>query len=494
MQYEEFINNEMIHFSTYDCARSIPSMVDGLKISLRKILYCAFKRRLTSEIKVAQFSGYVSEHSAYHHGEASLNGAIVNMAQTFVGSNNINLLKPNGQFGTRLQGGDDSASERYIFTQLAELARTLFPEQDDAVLTHLDDDGTMVEPEYYVPIIPFALVNGISGIGTGFSCSIPAYNPKDLVAYLRTKLLGETPEDAFVPYYEGFNGKIDAVGEHKYLIRGVYQKLSDDKIRITELPVGTWTMPYITFLEGLMDGTTNEKTGKKTAATIKDFVSICTELTVDITVQFPKDELAKLEETVDSAGINGVEKLLKLTTTVSTTNMHMFNADRKLHKYATVGEIIDEFYAIRLATYSKRKSYLVDAMRAKLLKLSNRAKYILEVLDGVVDLRKKTTATVNELLTQRGYVKIDGDYTYLTKMPMDSVAQENVDQMMKEKAETEHDLSALLSTTEEQMWRIELEVFDKAYDKYTTSRGAATLAEQSGEKTQKKTKVVRKPK
>ena len=116
VQYEQFINREMIHFSTYDCARSIPNMVDGLKISLRKILYSAFKRKLTSEIKVAQFSGYVSEHSAYHHGEASLNGAIINMAQNYVGSNNINLLLPNGQFGTRLHGGDDSASERYIFT------------------------------------------------------------------------------------------------------------------------------------------------------------------------------------------------------------------------------------------------------------------------------------------------------------------------------------------------------------------------------------------
>ena len=164
----------MIHFSTYDCARSIPNMVDGLKISLRKILYSAFKRKLDKEIKVAQFSGYVSEHSAYHHGEASLNGAIVNMAQNYVGSNNINLLQPNGQFGTRLQGGDDSASERYIFTQLNPITRYLFPEMDDQVLNYLNDDGTMVEPEFYVPIIPFALVNGISGIGTGFSCNIPA--------------------------------------------------------------------------------------------------------------------------------------------------------------------------------------------------------------------------------------------------------------------------------------------------------------------------------
>jgi hypothetical protein len=148
--------------------------MDGLKISLRKILYSGFKKNLTTEIKVAQFSGYVSEHSGYHHGEASLNAAIVGMAQNFVGSNNINLLEPNGQFGTRLQGGDDSASERYIFTQLNPITRHIFPEADDAVLKYINDDGTIVEPEFYSPIIPFALINGISGIGTGFSCNIAA--------------------------------------------------------------------------------------------------------------------------------------------------------------------------------------------------------------------------------------------------------------------------------------------------------------------------------
>ena len=134
VKYEEFIDREMIHFSKYDNDRSIPNMMDGLKMSLRKILYSAFKRNLTKEIKVAQFSGYVSEHSGYHHGEASLNGAIVGMAQNFVGSNNINLLRPNGQFGTRLAGGKDSASERYIFTQLETITRKIFIPADDKIL------------------------------------------------------------------------------------------------------------------------------------------------------------------------------------------------------------------------------------------------------------------------------------------------------------------------------------------------------------------------
>ena len=487
--YQEFINNEMIHFSTYDCARSIPNMVDGLKISLRKILYSAFKRKLTNEIKVAQFSGYVSEHSSYHHGEASLNGAIVNMAQNFVGSNNINLLEPNGQFGTRLQGGDDSASERYIFTMLNSLTRYLFPEADDAVLKYVNDDGTIVEPEFYAPIIPFALINGISGIGTGFSCNIAPYNPKQIIGYLRNKLLGK-PNDCneFVPYYEGFKGSIRKLADQKYLIKGLYEKVGDDKIRITELPVGTWTMPYTTFLETLMDGNTLDKAGKKIPPSIKDFTSVCTEVTVDFTVVFPKGKIQELEESVDANGCNGVEKLLKLFTTISTTNMHMFNSEFKLHKYTTIEEIIDDFYGVRLGIYQKRKAYLVEDMEKKLVKLSNRARYIQETLAGTIDLRRKTSTQVTELLTGMKFAFYDGDYKYLIKMPMDSVTQENVANIMKEKETTEMELAALKATPLEKLWTNELDVLDAEYDKYKKHREQIQAGSGVSEKPKKSVK------
>jgi DNA topoisomerase-2 len=476
--YEEFIDNELIHFSTYDCARSIPSMVDGLKISLRKILFCAFKRRLTSEVKVGQFSGYVSEHSAYHHGEASLNGAIVNMAQNFVGSNNINLLEPRGQFGSRLQGGNDSASERYIFTQLSKLTRMLFPEKDDCILNYLNDDGTVVEPEHYIPIIPFILCNGISGIGTGFSSSIPAFNPLDMIGYLKDKLsismssyssssqAEEIGKREFIPYYRGFKGTIQKIEEKKYLIKGIYAKIGENKIRITELPVGTWTMPYITFLEELMDGTV-DKAGNRTPPVIKDFVSICTESIVDITVIFPAgklDDLIAADTNIE--GVNQLEKMLKLYTTVSSTNMHLFNHERKLKKYDNVTDIIDDYYGIRLDAYEKRRQYLLKDIDALLVKLSNRARYIVDVLEGNIDLRKKTSKQVDELLEKMKYDRLNQDYNYLTKMPMDSVTTENVEQIMKEKNNAEKDREILLSMTSEKMWLKELEAFEIAYKNY----------------------------
>ena len=205
LDYANFINKELIAFSAYDNLRSIPSVVDGLKPSQRKVLYASFKRKLTSEIKVVQLAGYVSEQAGYHHGEQSLHGTIVNMAQQFVGANNVPLLVPSGQFGTRLQGGKDAASARYIFTRLSRYARLLFPEDDDHLLKYLDDDGFPIEPEYYVPVIPLLLVNGAEGVGTGWSSKVPSYNPLALIDNIR-RLLDQKDMVELTPFYRGFRG------------------------------------------------------------------------------------------------------------------------------------------------------------------------------------------------------------------------------------------------------------------------------------------------
>jgi DNA topoisomerase-2 len=489
--YVDFFDKEMSHFSTYDNARSLPSGIDGYKISTRKVFFACKKRRLTSEIKVAQLSGYVSEHSAYHHGEASLNGAIVGMAQTFVGSNNMNILMPNGQFGTRLAGGDDSASERYIFTQLNPMTAFLFPENDDAILNYLNDDGTMVEPEFYLPIVPMVLLNGVSGIGTGFSCSIPAFNLTEIIRYIKSNLLAvELAEPiSFVPYYEGFKGQITQIDDKKFLVKGKYEKTGEDKICITELPVGTWTLPYTTLLEGLIDGTV-DKTGKKIPAVLKDMTSNSTEVNVNISIVFPKGRLAELEEQIDANGINGVEKLLKLTTTVSTTNIHLFDVNRRLKKYESIEEIIDAFYEVRMDGYRKRKAWLEQDLEQRLQKLSNRARYIQGNLDDTIDLRRKSQQQVEELLIVQHFDKIDGDYKYLIKMPMDSVTNENAAKILKERMDAEEELAVLRATTLTQMWVKELDVLSVEYDKYKGYR--ANLQNPSDKDKTKTKKIIKK--
>jgi len=487
--YQKFINDEMIHFSKYDCDRSIPNTMDGLKISLRKILYSAFKKNLKTEIKVAQFSGYVSEHSGYHHGEASLNAAIVGLAQNFVGSNNINLFEPNGQFGTRLQGGKDSASERYIFTQLNKITRAIFPTMDDHVLEYLDDDGLLVEPIFYAPILPMVLVNGSKGIGTGFSTDIMCYDPLQIIGYLKNKLMGIEDDDMeFIPYYEGFQGKITKLPDDRFLIKGVYEKLGVDKIKVSELPVGYWTEDFKELLEELIEPSPG-KDGKKIAAIVKDYDDMSKDTNIDFTITFTKGKLAELEASKGDHGCNGVEKLLKLYTTNTTTNMHLFDANDTLQKYEKVTQIIDAYFQTRLQLYGSRKEFMIEALEKELVMLSNKARYIQENLDGTIDLRKKKREQVNDMLQSKGYDKIDGDmdYKYLVRMPMDSVTEENVERLLKNKGDKESELETIKSTTIHQMWKSELENLKDIYIEYKEDRARLM----SGEETKKK-KVVKK--
>ena len=491
--YDEFINKELIHFSKYDCDRSIPNLMDGLKISLRKILFAAFKKNLTTEIKVAQFSGYVSEHSGYHHGEASLNGAIVNMAQNFVGSNNINLFTPNGQFGTRLQGGKDSASERYIFTQLSKITRTLFPDMDDKILKYLNDDGFPVEPLFYAPIIPMVLVNGSKGIGTGFSTEILCYNPLEIIGYLKNKLSDSSNTHFdFMPYYEGFTGSISKISEGKFLVKGKYETLGADKIRITELPVGTWTDDFKEYLETLADIV--DKAGKKVTPIIKDYDDMSKDTTVDFVITLQKGKLAELEAIKLDNGCNGLEKQFKLFTTGSTSNMHLFDANDKLKKYAKVSDIIDDYFDTRLHLYQTRKDYMIDSLQRELVLLSNKSKYIKENLDGTIDLRRKKRDEVNQLLLQKKYDVIDEDtdFKYLVKLPMDSVTEENVAKLLKEHGDKAAELEVVKSRTIQQMWSGELDTLSSEYAKYREERerSISGTGKKTGTKVVKKAKLV----
>ena len=493
--YEEFINKELIHFSKYDCERSIPNLIDGLKISLRKILFCAFKKHLTSEIKVAQFSGYVSENSLYHHGEESLNKAIVGMAQNFIGSNNINLLFPSGQFGSRIKGGQDASSARYIFTRLERIARCIFPDQDDKILKYLNDDGTPVEPQFYVPIIPMVLVNGSKGIGTGFSTEIICYNPKDIIAYLKNKLQNNTDDKInFFPYYEGFTGEIERIGDTKFVFKGKYEKIDTDKIKVTELPVGYWTEDFKELLNELQND--KDKDGKKVTSIIKDVFENYTDTTIEFVITFSKGKLQELETGKGEYGSNGVEKLLKLYSTSSTTNMNLFNSEDKLKKYESVEEIIDDYYEIRFEYYEDRKEYIINALEKEIIILSNKVKYIKEILDETIDLRKKKKQEIIDMLITKQYYMIEDDkeFKYLVKMPMDSVSEENVEKMLNEHKEKANELERIKSTTIEEMWLSELEVLENEYKEYQKERKQSQTGEVkvSNKKLNANTKVVKK--
>eukprot|EP00981_Chlorochromonas_danica_P016093 scaffold15638_cov268-Ochromonas_danica.AAC.1 len=340
--YNDFVNHELILFSHADNERSIAHFMDGMKPSQRKVLFACFKRNLKQEIKVAQLAGYISEHSAYHHGEASLTQTIIGMAQNFIGSNNVNLLSPSGQFGTRLMGGKDAASPRYVFTKLETITRYLFHPDDDALLEYLDEDGQSIEPTYYVPIIPMVLVNGSEGIGTGWSSSIPTYNPREIIANLRLMIEGEAPQD-MVPWFRGFTGSVQSKagkGGGSFIVSGIMEQPDDQTVVISELPVGRWTTDYKQFLEGVLIGGAGagnkekdkekEDGGAVAAPTggpfVKDFKENHTDTTVLFTVTCPAEKLAGQDDAA-------LVKKFKLETSISTSNMHLFDLNSQIRKF-----------------------------------------------------------------------------------------------------------------------------------------------------------------
>jgi DNA topoisomerase-2 len=397
------------------------------------------------------------------------------MAQNFVGSNNINLLSPNGQFGTRLQGGSDSASERYIHTCLCKITRLIFPEADDAVLKYLDDDGTPVEPIYYAPIIPMVLVNGSKGIGTGFSTDIMCYNPADIISYIRGSL-NNTDKPILKPYYEGFNGTISQISDAKWLIKGCYEVVNNNEVRVTELPVGSWTDDYKKYIEDLIDGGDAKKKTKREIY-VKDYTDMSTDVSVDITIVFAAGKIAELRDKSLDNGCNALEKLLKLYTTRTTTNMHMFDENEKLRKYETVSEIADHYIGVRLNKYVERKKYQLENLEKQAKLISNKARFISEILKDTIDMRRKTKETVVAQLTKHEYdtMEDDADYKYLVKMPMDSVTEENYDRLIKEQGAKLCELKTLTGKTESTIWGEELDKLEEGYNLFKKSKEKAVV-------------------
>ena len=340
VSYTDFVNKELILFSMADNIRSIPSIVDGLKPGQRKVLFTCFKRNLKKDIKVVELAGSVSGLTAYQHGDASLTGTIIGLAQTFVGSNNVNCLEPSGNFGSRLQGGSDSASPRYIYTRLSPFARKLFNPLDEPLLTYNTDDDHTIEPEAYVPVVPLVLINGADGIGTGWSSSIPNYNPEDIVENLKLMMDGE-PMKPMTPWFRDFKGTVTSMGNDRYKFSGIIKQTGDNEVEITELPIRMWTQDFKDKIVEIIKA-------EKVPSFIKDYDDYNTHKDVHFVIKMEEKHMKQaLEE--------GLEEKFKLTRSVATSNLVAFDAEGRITKYASVEDIMKEFYNIRIKFYEKRK-------------------------------------------------------------------------------------------------------------------------------------------
>ena len=514
-QYTQFVNNELIHFSNADNIRSLPHLIDGLKPSQRKILYSCFKRNLKDEIRVAQLAGYVSEHAAYHHGEASLMSTIIGMAQTFVGSNNINVLRPVGQFGSRLLGGADAASPRYIHTYLEEITWKIFRKEDACLLKHIDDDGDLVEPEYYLPVVPLIAINGSVGIGTGYSTNIPPHNPTDIITLLRHRLNGniETLENRPLdPWWWGFKGKTSRFDENTWITKGIYE-FDDAKktVTITELPVGTWTKNYKGFLDELCENDDKKsKEAKKDAKKcetgsnrstasndgeplgLKGFDDLYNDIDVKFILYFTEYGYDTIKEDTEK-----FEKKFKLTSSWKTTNMTCFDVDFNIVKYKTIGDILETFLETRLPKYEERRLNILGTLQRAIEELDAKRRFIQAILDDRLVLQKKSDSEIVQGLKECNIPALSNmekpddydSYEYCVKMRIDRVKQSAVIELDKQIAEKQGEIDRLEMETANSLWLSDLEDFEVCWNNMSALRLSDSV---SVAKTDTKGKVVKK--
>lgn len=464
MTISDFINGQLIKFSHADCARSIPNCIDGLKESQRKIIYAVKKRNLkytAKSLKVAQLGGYTAEHSNYHHGENNLFETIIGMAHEYPGTNNIPLLYRDGQFGSRLENGDDAAAARYIYTKMDALTELIYREEDEPLLKQVNDDGDLVQPIHYVPILPMILINGCVGIGTGWSCNIPCFNPLDMIKAIKVwlendgEVLIEHPENPdetismfsdFVPWYRGFKGDIEKSTDTRFITYGIIEEGNRDEIHIKELPIGMWTSKFADFCDDL-------KSDKKLKS-VSNYSS-------------PKDVHFILKEADDfHCDLNN----MKLHSYLYTSNMVTFNENEQLRKYETVDQILDNFCKVRYEYYVKRKKHQINHLETELRYLGNKERFVSEVISGELNIMNVEEGELVKELKNRGYdedpKKKEEGYDYLLRMPVRSLTSNKVKHLKNDIASIQTKLDALRVTTEQVMWLNELDEFEKAYVKW----------------------------
>lgn len=537
--FSDFIHREFIAFSMEDNVRSIPNIMDGYKPSQRKVYYGSILENIyKKEIRVAQLSASISKNTVYHHGEASLNSTIIGMAQNFVGSNNINLLMPNGGFGSRLQGGKDAGSERYLNTQLDELGKKIFIEEDFDILQHQMEEGLKIEPVFYVPILPMILVNGSIGIGTGYSTTIQPCNPRDIWNNLKRILDGQKPF-AMKPWFRHFTGIIEKINPNEFVSRAKYEIINDDTIHITDLPIGIWTENYRAFLNNLLDGgngkpikkgkdepTTTAKATRATKAAnsrkarnaknakksrtakvaksntigscIKTYIDNCTDIRIDIQIIFHPGKLNSLIKS------GKLEKGLKLVTSLSNKNMHLFNEHGKIKKYDSYGAILKNYSIVRLELYQTRKDFLLGKWRHEMDILQWKMKFLEFVIQGKIIIfenkkpRKKTEvmATIEKL----GFPKFitTGDkpsYEYITNTGLFHLTEEDLENLRKQLENKQEQIETLESKSPSQLWTEELDEFMNAYDIWEAECDAAydsQMSKKAGSTTSRRRRATKK--
>lgn len=425
---KEFFAEDVRSFSIYDCQRSLPSGIDGFKPSMRKIIYGMLKKFPTQEVKVSIAAAGIQEVSCYHHG--SLEGTMVNMAQSFPGSNNVPFLEDIGQFGSRISPA--ASATRYIFTKLSDSFRKLYLKEDDSILVHQEDDGTVIEPEYYLPIIPTVLLNGSDGMGTGFACRILAYNPIDLINACEEVIKKGKLKNDLTPWYRGFSGTVEKVGSQT-IFTGTLVVDNTTTARVTELPIGMFTQKYREVLNDLED-----------KGLIKSYVDNSSEEKTEFVVTCPRETLRKTHD--------DLVKMFKLVAR-DTENFTVWNERGKLRKFEAAKDLVEWFVDFRLTKYEERRLSLIARSEEVLRRLRERAVFIKFYLKHSKWFSESKKVDIVAKMQEIGFKEIDD----LLSIKVYNLTAEQIEELNNKIADEEGTLESLKATTKEKMYLSDLE-------------------------------------
>lgn len=427
-----FFNTEYVNTASYDNLRKIASVVDGQKNAGRKILHTILEKNVKEEIKVSQLGSKVAEFTEYLHG--SLDNVIVNLAQNFVGTNNVPLMVREGNFGTRFT--QEASASRYVYTHGSPEFFKIFNKQDGAILQDQYFEGAKIEPRFFVPELPILLINGSEGVSFGFAQKILPRSPKVLVKLINDRLSGKKWKDKnIVPYYEGFCGTIEQGDTHnQWLIKGVVQRTSITRVTITELPIGYDLRGYLEVLDDLEE---------------KKLIQSYTDQSENDKFKF---EVVFQSKTLKDMDDEQLLKFLKLVKKVS-ENYTVVDELNKIRVFNNVIEILDHYINVKLDYLNKRKAYMLGKLQSDIDVDQSKYNFIEAIVKGtlVVNNRKKVDVEA-DLAKMKNIIVFDGGYDYLLNMNIMSLTVERMKKLADGLKDKKTELATLQKTTVNEIW------------------------------------------
>lgn len=430
MRITDFFNTDFVDYSSYDNLRKIASAIDGQKNAARKILFTVLNKNIKDKIKVSQLGSKVAEFSEYLHG--NLDGVIVNLAQDFVGTNNIPMLQKKGNFGTRFT--PEASASRYIYTYGSQEFFELFKKEDNPILKHQKFEGNDIEPMFYVPSLPVLLINGAEGVSSGFAQKILPRNPKDVIKYIKA-FLDNRKTNILIPFYNGFNGTIEeGINKGQWKIKGVLEKIGINKVKITEIPIGYNLKTYIKVLDTLED--------KKIIQTYHD-KSEDDNFLFEVTI--PSKTLKEISD-------DELYEKLKLIKTV-TENYTVMDENNNIRVFNSAEDVLNYYIEVKLKYLQFRKDYLIKKLTSDCKLELSKYLFIKNIVDDQLKINQRKKADViADIEKIPNIIKKDDSYDYLINLPIMSLTKERMEKIIEIIKAKKNELEILKKQETKDIW------------------------------------------